>query len=211
MNPTLHLLLLLLTAFLVTAPAIVAIRRTRSVPQASPDSPASGLTPVEESRQLIGDAAYHEMHRRVEILMARHAAHSYDCMYLCSGADTPHGNRKLHSLLPGMPLTLRDASHDGIYAVDVYSDDIRIGSLLFAEAEKVLELMHTRRRTGVYVSEQRAYGDCQTVGLGIVIFHTAPLTVKAQATVEKEAIDHMLASTYKFIHAGLRPVVVYQN
>lgn len=211
MNSTLHLLLLLLTAFLVTAPALVAVRRTRSVRQGSPTSPASGMSPAEESRRLIGDAAYHEMHRRVEILMARHAAHSSDCMYLCSGADTPRGNRKLHTLLPGMALILKDASHDDIYEVDVYSDDIRIGSLLFSEAEKALDLMHTRRLTGVYVSEQRAYGDCTTVGLGIVIFHTAPITVSTPAPVEKEAIDHMLASTYKFIHAGLRPVVVYQN
>lgn len=211
MNQTLHIALLIITALLVIAPALMAFRRTARATRPHPAPEKRALSAAEATRRLIGDEAYRDMFRRVEILLSRHAAHNSELLSLCSGADTAEGTERLHSLLPGMPLTLKDASHEGVVAVDVYADSVKVGSLLFSEAERALAIMRSRSVKGVYVSEQSAFGDSSSVSLGIVIFHTAPAMGPSTAPVEKEAIARMLGSAYKFIHAGLHPVVVYQN
>lgn len=154
----------------ILAGIIMYMRRGRRV-----DNAKSGGTRTSEdeslTRRLIGDEAFERMRTRIASLLRRHSADRSTSLWLsgCPGDST--GWEELHALLPGMPVTLENVSHDGISAVAVYSRDVRVGTLLMNEAEKAIQLTDNAQVTGAYVAEQNSYGVCDDMSLKIVLFY----------------------------------------
>lgn len=191
------------------------------------------------TRRLIGDDAFEHMRARIASLLRIHRSDRSTSLWLsgCPGDNT--GWQELHALLPGMPVTLEDVSHDGISAVAVYSRDVRVGTLLMNEAEKALRLTEKAHLTGAYVAEQNSYGPCDDMSLKIVLFYNKDEeslfaepsldVIPSQAgeksvsdaevcvgpvspeQSERDAMAYALTSEYKFIHRSDRPLVIYTN
>lgn len=181
-------------------------------------------SPAEKAtRRLIGDEAYERMHARVSELISHHRKDAAADIWLAAAPDDETGRHRLHTLLPGMPLSLKDVSDGGISAVEVYSDDICVGRLLLTEAEKALAITSGYRVTGTYVAEQNAYGDSDELSLKIVMFYRQSAVSDDAAdeetvvpTPEKTdnslpALSRALDSEYKHIVRGGHPMVFYQN
>ncbi len=141
---------------------------------ASSSSPASraACAPGEAStRRLIGNEAFERMRSRIASLLRLHKSDRSASLWLAGCPGDPTGWEALHSLLPGMPVSLKDVSHDGIAAVAVYSGRVRVGTLLLDEAERALRVSGSAQVTGAYVAEQNSYGPCEDMSLKIVLFY----------------------------------------
>ena len=123
--------------------------------------------------QLIGREAYDEMTERIDRLLAAHANDSCVTVNLTCGSERREGSDRLHSILPGEPVTLAANTQGGLERVDVYSEGICIGSLLLVDAERALDTMRTKNVSGAFVAEQNGYGMSQGVALRVIIFYTS--------------------------------------
>lgn len=123
-----------------------------------------------ETRRLLGDQAYDEMVERVKRLLHNHDGQKSVTVNLTGGPSNAKGRERLHSLLPGDPLWLRENSIEGVRNIDVYSSGYKIGALMLNDADTVLEVMDTAKITGAYVAEQNSYGESDMVSLRVILF-----------------------------------------
>ncbi len=178
------------------------------------ETPLVKETPLEEkpvefrteselhTRALIGDDNFERMRDTVENLLQRHVADKCINVELTSGADSEEGARRLHSLLPGDPLTLRKNTESGLELVDVYSDGYRVGRLLLGDADKAIDVMKNSSLTGVYVAEQNCFGDCSYVDLRLILFFTPRIAAENEQQAD---------TPYRFTINGPKPIILYQN
>lgn len=144
------------------------------------------------------------MTARIADIISNHRCDSTRTVALTGGPESEEGAARLHDLLPGDSLHLRDSSAPGVARVNVYSDDILIGHLLLEDAERALSVMHSMLVTGVYVAEQNCYGDVDAVALNVIIFYAVPV-------LDGNEVAPASDTPYKLIFNGDRPIVVYQN
>ncbi|MDE5876047.1 MAG: hypothetical protein K2H47_00850 [Muribaculaceae bacterium] len=177
------------------------------------DMKKAGIQPVDrpiseterQTRQLIGNEAYDRMTSVVDNILRRHSRDCSVTVRLTAGPDSAEAAKEFHRLLPGDPLTLRRASENDCDFINVYSRGLRIGRLMLGDAEVVSHVLASTVLTGCYVCEQRSYGDCDSMMMGIVVFHSDAEIYKAR---QGEAD---MAEPYKMTVEGPQRIVLYQN
>lgn len=121
---------------------------------------------------LIGEASYREMVNRVESVMMKHDPDSCVTFDLTtSNNSNTEAVNELHDILPGMPLELTGYMEADIPCVGVYSQGIRIGSLMLESASAFLELARKYPITGTYVARQDCYKEYNRLDLGIIVYY----------------------------------------
>ena len=122
--------------------------------------------------ELIGLDKFKSMIRRIDYLSDLHVLDDNMIFNIVSGPTTIDGSSRLHTLLPGDKISVAVKESDDTQECELYSHGVRIGSLIFDEAARFIELQRTRHITGVYVSAQNAYGDSSDLSLEIVAFYS---------------------------------------
>lgn len=177
------------------------------------DMKKAGIQPVDrpvneteyQTRQLIGNEAYDRMTSVVDSILRRHRLDCSVTVRLTAGPDSAEAAKEFHRLLPGDPLTLHRASENGCDFINVYSRGLRIGRLMLCDADVVSHVLASTVLTGCYVCEQKSYGNCDSMLMGIVVFHSDAETYKSR---QGEAD---IAEPYKMTVEGPQRIVLYQN
>ena len=207
------LLIAVMTAAIIWHFNVKAAQTGRRCYVAPVDMKGAGVQPVDhpvseterQTRQLIGNEAYDRMTNIVDGILRHHRLDRSVSVRLTAGPDSEEAAKEFHRLLPGDPLTLRRASENDCEFINVYSRGLRIGRLMLGEAEVVSHVLASTVMTGCYVCEQQSYGDCDSMIMGIVVFHSDAETYKARQV----ATD--MAEPYKMTVEGPQRIVLYQN
>lgn len=149
----------------------------------------------DDTVDLIGEDSFDRMADNIEQVLEH--TEGKQCVVVPLTAAEPDlvAQHKLHSLLPGDPLQLVPDVEGDNELVEVYSGDIRIGTLAFEDAQAALAALLLRDDAEAYVSEQNCYGNSTEIDLGIVIFFTDP------------ARRVLLGG----VKSGTRPILFFQN
>lgn len=120
---------------------------------------------------LIGLDAFKEMSARIDRILHSHRGDkSISVTLTCGPSDTICAAR-LHTLLPGDSISLKIRDNKGVNVVDVFADDMKIGSLVLTEADAVISTLESNRLTGCYVAEQNCYASPGILSMSIIIFY----------------------------------------
>lgn len=120
---------------------------------------------------LIGLDAFKEMSARIDRILHSHRGDkSISVTLTCGPSDTVCAAR-LHTLLPGDSISLKIRDNKGVNVVDVFADDLKIGSLVLTEADAVISTLESNRLTGCYVAEQNCYASPGILSMSIIIFY----------------------------------------
>ncbi len=126
----------------------------------------------QETINVIGKDKFGSMVKRIDYLSDLHVLDKNMIFNIVSGPTTLEGTSRLHALLPGDNIAVTVKEMGAAPECELYSQGIRIGSLMFDEAARFIELQRSRHITGIYVSAQNAYGDSPELSLSIVAFYS---------------------------------------
>lgn len=134
-------------------------------------NPDEAPSEISRTIELIGEAAYNEMTRRIDTIASRHADQMNVTVGLTCGPDTFDGAHELHRLLPGQPVKLVACRAEGVDTIDVYFNGVRIGRLALNEANDINSLLKHNKIAGAYVAEQNCFGKIGSHQMDLIIFY----------------------------------------
>ncbi len=112
------------------------------------------------------------MVRNVDDVLLRNREFSSKVIRLTAGNEAPLCGNRLHTLLPGDSLQAIRNSDTDFLSFHIYSDGLRIGTLMWDDAETLDAVLKYATLKGLYVAEQNCYGDHGVTDLAIIIFYS---------------------------------------
>lgn len=142
---------------------------------------------LQRTVKVIGCSRFTEMSENLVALTDSHRNEGCRMVHISCASGSRNGRNALHHLLPGDAVCLtRCLGGDGV-RFDVFSKGTCVGRISGDEAEIIARLMHDFRLTGVYVWNQRSYGNCRNVDVELVMFCD---TVRDEIDVFEECADN---------------------